>query len=367
MNVKIGENIKRLRKERDMTQEQLAAALEVSFQAVSRWELETTYPDIGLLPVIAGYFDITVDELLGVDVDRKQEEVKKILEQAHQFANKGKVYDAVCLLREKVKEYPNNAELLYTLASDLSFYKVSLDKEKEEFRKYTEEAAELYKRAIKYDKNNDFTYGCKQGLVYEYADLGEYEKARETALELPEVWTTSTLLLPIAAKDKDSKQSLHQVNVLILTDILIQELWGIENADYTVEQKLEIKLMMEKVMLAVLGENPCFYNVRLYNICIGIAWEYTKLKRYDEAMDTLEKALRYAEDFENRPESGKYSVFWLDRETDDPKGNTKNYDWTLYEDMLRHMTNMCSHDSCCEANERFKSIREKVNSRIAVK
>ena len=39
MNVKIGENIKRLRKERDMTQEQLAQELEVSFQAVSRWEL----------------------------------------------------------------------------------------------------------------------------------------------------------------------------------------------------------------------------------------------------------------------------------------------------------------------------------------
>ena len=59
--------------------------------------------------------------MLGVDVDRRQEEVNKILEQAHKFTNKGKVYDAVCLLREKVKEYPNNVELLYTLASDLNF------------------------------------------------------------------------------------------------------------------------------------------------------------------------------------------------------------------------------------------------------
>ena len=363
MNVKIGENIKRLRKERDMTQEQLAAELEVSYQAVSRWELGTTYPDIGLLPVIAGYFDVTVDELLGVDVDRRQEEVKKILEQAHKFTNKGKVYDAVCLLREKVKEYPNNAELLYTLASDLYF----LNNGKEESVKYTKEAIELLKKAIKYDKNNDFTDSCKKGLVYTYVNLGEYEKAREIALELPGILTTRDLLLPTATEDKESKLSLHQVNVLTLTDILIQELWGIENADYTVEQKLEIKLMMEKVMLAVLGENPCFYNTRLFGIRIGIAWEYTKLKRYEEAMDTLEIALQYAASFENRPEGGKYSVFWLDKEIDDPKLNTKNYEWTLYEEMVKHMTNMCYHDGYYETSERFKTIREKVNSHITSK
>ena len=327
------------------------------------WENGTTYPDIGLLPVIAGYFDVTVDELLGVDVDRKQEEVEKILEQAHKFTNKGKVYDAVCLLREKVKEYPNNVELLYTLASDLNF----LDKEKEESRKYTEEVIELFKKAIKYDKNNDFTDFCKQGLVYAYVDLGEYEKAREIALELPDILTTNDLLLPVATKDKESKLYLHQLNVLRLNDLLNSELWGIENADYTVEQKLEIKLMMEKVMLAVLGENPCFYNTRLFYIRIGIAWEYTKLKRYEEAMDTLEIALQYAASYENRSKGGKFSVFWLDKETDDPETNAKNYDWTLYEDMVKHMTNMCSHDSYYESNQRFKEIREKVISYITAK
>lgn len=367
MNVKIGENIKRLRKERDMTQEQLAQELEVSFQAVSRWELGTTYPDIGLLPVIAGCFDVTVDELLGVDVDRRQEEVKKILEQAHKFTNKGKVYDAVCLLREKVKEYPSNVELLYTFASDLHFYAVTLDKETEEFRKYIEEVIELCKKAMKYDKSNDFTDSCKQSLVYAYVDLGEYEKAREIALELPDILTTSDLLLPTATKDKELKLWLHQLNVLRLTDILIGELWGIENADYTVEQKLEIKLMMEKVMLAVLGENPCFYNTRLFYIRIGIAWEYTKLKRYEEAMDTLEVALQYAASYENRTEGGRFSVFWLDKETDDPKTMAKNYEWTLFEDMIKHMTNMCSHDSYYETNERFKAIREKVGSLITAK
>ena len=129
MNVKIGENIKRLRKERDMTQEQLAAELGVSFQAVSRWELGNTHPDIELLPVIARCFDVTVDELLGVDTVRKEEEISDIYDKVHELNNKGKVYDAICLLKEKIVEYPYNAELMSHLGSCISYYNNSLSKE----------------------------------------------------------------------------------------------------------------------------------------------------------------------------------------------------------------------------------------------
>lgn len=59
----IGEIIARLRKERSMTQEEFASVLGVSPQSVSKWENSITMPDIMLLPVIAGIFDITIDEL----------------------------------------------------------------------------------------------------------------------------------------------------------------------------------------------------------------------------------------------------------------------------------------------------------------
>lgn len=61
----IGKNIAELRKSSGMTQEQLAETLGVSAQSISKWENEVTMPDIMLLPVIAGCFDITVDELYG--------------------------------------------------------------------------------------------------------------------------------------------------------------------------------------------------------------------------------------------------------------------------------------------------------------
>ena len=64
MNLRIAENIKRLRQESQLTQAQLAERLGVSYQAISRWENETTYPDIELLPSIAALFGVTVDYLL---------------------------------------------------------------------------------------------------------------------------------------------------------------------------------------------------------------------------------------------------------------------------------------------------------------
>jgi len=62
----ISENIKRLRKQKSITQEVLADFLGVSFQSVSKWERGEAYPDITLLPQISDYFAVSVDELLGL-------------------------------------------------------------------------------------------------------------------------------------------------------------------------------------------------------------------------------------------------------------------------------------------------------------
>ena len=61
----IGETIARLRKERSMTQEQLAECMGVTGQTISKWENGTTCPDVMLLPVLADFFGVTVDALYG--------------------------------------------------------------------------------------------------------------------------------------------------------------------------------------------------------------------------------------------------------------------------------------------------------------
>ncbi len=63
MKLTIGENIRNYRRKQDLTQEEFAECLGVSYQSVSRWENGATYPDIELLPAISKLFGITVDEL----------------------------------------------------------------------------------------------------------------------------------------------------------------------------------------------------------------------------------------------------------------------------------------------------------------
>ena len=72
MQVKIGEKIKDLRKVTGRKQEDLATALGVTPQAISRWEANGGYPDMEMIPSIANYFHISIDELFGYNNDRNR-------------------------------------------------------------------------------------------------------------------------------------------------------------------------------------------------------------------------------------------------------------------------------------------------------
>lgn len=77
-DIRIGSKIASKRRERGITQEELATFLGVSKPAVSKWESGQSYPDITLLPVIATYFNMTVDELLGYEPQMSKEDVRKM-------------------------------------------------------------------------------------------------------------------------------------------------------------------------------------------------------------------------------------------------------------------------------------------------
>ena len=72
----IGSTIKRLRRERDLTQEQLAEYLGITSRAVSQWECDRTAPDISQLPSLCHIFDVSSDVLLGIDIAKSIEEIK---------------------------------------------------------------------------------------------------------------------------------------------------------------------------------------------------------------------------------------------------------------------------------------------------
>ena len=80
MDLNLGTIIKRLRMEQSVTQEELAEYLGISFQAVSKWETGTTLPDITLLPKLAVFFGVRIDELFSVNHEDELERIDTMLQ-----------------------------------------------------------------------------------------------------------------------------------------------------------------------------------------------------------------------------------------------------------------------------------------------
>lgn len=109
MTVYLGKNIKRLRLERKLTQEILAEFLGVTFQSVSNWERGESYPDITMLPEIAGFFKVSVDELLGVHKSENEHEIVSKIAEYDNYTDEKMMWQIITALKAK---YPNDFRVL---------------------------------------------------------------------------------------------------------------------------------------------------------------------------------------------------------------------------------------------------------------
>lgn len=105
MKLNLGENIRRNRRLLDLTQEQLADRLGVSFQSISRWETGATYPDMELLPEMAKLFSVTVDELLGYNESEEKTPYQEIEDALGNALKNEDIEESVRLIRLIRLEY----------------------------------------------------------------------------------------------------------------------------------------------------------------------------------------------------------------------------------------------------------------------
>lgn len=182
-SINIGNKIREFRKKKGITQEALANALNVSPQAVSKWESSTAYPDITMMPVIAGYFEISLDVLFDYDVKEMKSRIKKIIDDAQDyFFDDTKRYAET--MKSALKEYPGNEALLNEL---LNAYEYDL-RERDD-TSHLDEMIELSQKII--SESSDFVRVCgvKDTQAAAYVKKGDYEKAKSVLESLPEAVT----------------------------------------------------------------------------------------------------------------------------------------------------------------------------------
>ena len=110
MDFNLGRVIKRLRTEQGVTQDALAEYLGISYQAVSKWETGTTLPDITLLPKLAVFFGVRIDELFSVDHEDELERIDAMLQREtmtdQNYAYAKRILDGI------LRESPKNVEVM---------------------------------------------------------------------------------------------------------------------------------------------------------------------------------------------------------------------------------------------------------------
>ncbi|MDR0905888.1 MAG: helix-turn-helix domain-containing protein [Oscillospiraceae bacterium] len=186
----IGQTIKRLRKERNFTQEELAEQLNITAQAVSKWENGVAAPDISQLAPLVSVFGVSADALLGIDNTSEDAEVKRLYDEA--FAGT-EVYDA---LEVVLRQFPNNFWLLdnsvgylCNLAQD--YYTENHPRAAEVFDECTRVANVI----INFDRNAGHVARARFCLADLHLTYKQFGKAAEHANAIPKVWNPAHSML----------------------------------------------------------------------------------------------------------------------------------------------------------------------------
>ncbi len=167
MKLYIGENLKKLREEKKVTQDTLAEYLGVTYQAVSRWENGAAYPDIELLPEIARFFEVSMEELMGCENSEKEAEEKAIEIANRRFYSRNDPKELLRELHELERQYPNNWNIKEIICRTLvDPMKGEYEEILPELRRYARAFLERF-RAFEEEEAKLFQWFCRTMTIAE--------------------------------------------------------------------------------------------------------------------------------------------------------------------------------------------------------
>lgn len=355
MNIDMKEKLRELRKKKNVTQEALANHLGITPQSVGKWERGEGFPDITLLPAIALYFGITVDELLGVDQARIDEKLAAYDREAHEYLHAGKVSDAIAVRERAYKEFPNDLGAAVDLMNDLYFENVAGQRE------HTERIIELGERILDESRDTRQRESAIQILTYVYHDLGDKETALKYADMGGDLYTTSYDLRASVLDGEEGikcAQSYIQ-NLLLLCSLSARSLSG--KADMTTEEKIKALEFAVAVRLLPFDadENVGYAALGVSQDLCEIASYYARLEKYEESFDALERAARYAVDSTMR-EKRRFKSFIVNRIEEDPSRMTKNYEGNACDLRLGELR--AGEFDAMRGDERFARIKAELEA-----
>ncbi len=219
MEIRIAEKLRELRKNKGNTQEELADFLEITVQAVSKWERAEGMPDITCLPRIAWFYEVTVDTLLGVDEEAKEARIREICKEYDRIRQcpprkdgtlivENNIEKGIGIIRNALREIPDCYFFMQLLASDLWYHAKS--KERDEKEALLDEAEEWCRRILHDCKEDQWRHCANTILCLTLNDQGKKQQAVELAVMMPDAAGSSDFVLTNILVGRELEQQLNR-------------------------------------------------------------------------------------------------------------------------------------------------------------
>lgn len=315
MKITIGQKIRELRRRDGRTQEDLAGALGVTAQAVSRWESGGSYPDMEIVPSIANYFGVSIDVLFGYHGEREAK-IDALLaavdEKNAQNVREDCTYDeCITMLREGLVEFPGNERITHRLAGILNdagwarhadygswrryddadgYIRYNFDPERK--NPYWTESVKLYEALLRIAEDPAIVTDATCQLISTYRVFGEYGKGQELALRLPSVEQCREVMLATAFDGAEQKPYLADALEKLAVTFAEQFMYALVNdrrnfASGACIAKVRGLIGMFDLLDGVGAKEVAYLNLYLARL----EWEFGS---HDAAFAALDNALIHA-------------------------------------------------------------------------
>ena len=313
MQLNLGQKIRELRRRDGRTQEALADAIGVTSQAVSRWEANGGYPDMEMIPSIANYFGVSIDELFGYNNERSKridELVSKI--DYMNFQNNGvdiNIDECIALARDAMVEFPGNEKIMLCLASVLynagyvRYGEYHLGDEEgynvydvERHRTYVEwkEAISLYEKLLKTMEEGEPRQRAVRDLTQLYLNTGEHTKALEIIETAPNIYGSREFLKANATDGKKRAEAYGEAllkTTRACSELMVSSVITYEKNMSPADKVKSLRGAIE-IFSLICTDGNCgihhSYIARVYTLLSLYLWLDGKK---DEAFEALESSL----------------------------------------------------------------------------
>ena len=307
----IGANIYTLRKEKKITQAQLAEKLGVSEQAVSKWENNQCAPDISLFPIIADFFGVSIDRIFGYHISSYANEVEAIMKAADDSMN---TYKEIEIIGEGLKKYPNSPDLKIYLAFSLSMVNRT-SKDENERKAAIEKAISVCNEVVNTCGDIKQVDNALNMLRRIYCETGEFEKAKDVVDKISADGYCQKLIgnAQILEYRKDYLEHARYTENNLFECYLIMdqlfELMRIALLDQREFEKLLPWCRAHEKLLSIFDEGceDFFVCHKIWNY-FALAQAYKKLERKEECLSTLKEIANLSKYLDKNAKAENYQL-----------------------------------------------------------